>query len=75
MRKIDGADPRTSASCSFRPGITLIPVMTEILILIVLAAIIKLMLVTVFAGVRYRRRRDMSATPVSTDTSTVIGSW
>ena len=49
--------------------------MTEILILIVLAAIIKLMLVTVFAGVRYRHRRDMEAPPVSTDTSTVIRSW
>ena len=47
--------------------------MTEILVLVVLAAIIKLMLVTVFAGVRYRRRRDMAA-PVNTDTSTV-GSW
>ena len=50
--------------------------MTEILILIVLAAIIKLMLVTVFAGVRYRRRRDMAAPPVvGTDTSTVVESW
>jgi hypothetical protein len=49
--------------------------MTEILILIVLAAIVKLMLVTVFAGMRYRRRRDLAAPPVSTDTSTVIGSW
>ena len=47
--------------------------MTEILILIVLAAIIKLMLVTVFAGMRYRRRRDMAA-PVNTDTST-LASW
>jgi hypothetical protein len=33
--------------------------MTQILILIVLAAIVKLMLVTVFAGMRYRRRRDI----------------
>jgi len=48
--------------------------MTEILIFIVLAAIVKLMLVTVFAGMRYRRRRDMAA-PVSSDTSTVVGSW
>jgi hypothetical protein len=48
--------------------------MTEILILIVLAAIIKLMLVTVFAGMRYRRRRDLAA-QVSTDTSTVVESW
>jgi len=47
--------------------------MTQILILIVLAAIVKLMLVTVFAGMRYRRRRDMEA-PVSTDTST-LASW
>ena len=47
--------------------------MTEILVLVVVAAIIKLMLVTVFAGVRYRRRRDMAATR-SSDTSTV-GSW
>ena len=46
--------------------------MTEILVLVVLAAIVKLMLVTVFAGLRYRRRRDMAA--VSTDTSTVE-SW
>jgi hypothetical protein len=47
--------------------------MTEILVLVVLAAIVKLMLVTVFAGLRYRRRRDMAAA-VSTDTSTVE-SW
>jgi hypothetical protein len=47
--------------------------MTEILVLVVVAAIIKLMLVTVFAGMRYRRGRDIAA-PVSTDTSTVA-SW
>ena len=33
--------------------------MTTFFVLLVLAAIVKLMLVTVFAGVRYQRRRDM----------------
>ncbi|HEY3157325.1 MAG TPA: hypothetical protein VGJ78_00075 [Vicinamibacterales bacterium] len=32
--------------------------MTTLVVLLVLAAIVKLMLVTVFAGVRYRRRRE-----------------
>jgi hypothetical protein len=32
--------------------------MTTLFVLLVLAAIVKLMLVTVFAGMRYRRRRD-----------------
>ena len=38
--------------------------MTTLFVLLVLAAIVKLMLVTVFAGVRYRRSRELAA-PVS----------
>ena len=48
--------------------------MTEILVLVVLAAIVKLMLVTVFAGVRYRRRRDM-ASPVTGETNALDPKW
>ena len=48
--------------------------MTEILVLIILAAIVKLMLVTVFAGVRYRRRHEMAA-PVPSDSTTLDPKW
>ena len=48
--------------------------MTEILVLVVLSAIVKLMLVAVFAGVRYRRRRDMAA-PVAGEANALDPKW
>jgi hypothetical protein len=49
--------------------------MTTLFVLLVLAAIVKLMLVTVFAGLRYRRRRDMMAAPVPGDPNALDPEW
>ncbi|HXD18179.1 MAG TPA: hypothetical protein VN654_14280 [Vicinamibacterales bacterium] len=49
--------------------------MTTLFVLLVLAAIVKLMLVTVFAGVRYRRRHDMMAAPVAGDPNALDPKW
>ena len=48
--------------------------MTTLFVLLVLAAIVKLMLVTVFAGVRYRRRHEMAA-PVHADPNALDPTW
>jgi heme/copper-type cytochrome/quinol oxidase subunit 2 len=49
--------------------------MTTIIVLLVLAAIVKLMLVTVFAGVRYRRRHDEMTAPVAGDPKVLDPKW